>query len=59
MNYDQGIVYKAEYQLHCTGNSGGNVGMSCLCQMSPTNAQLGTERTLHASLSGPIEPLGV
>lgn len=28
VDYDQGSVYRAAYQLKCTGNNGGNVGVS-------------------------------
>ena len=53
---DQVTQYGAEYQLQCVGNGGGNVGtLQSLCQMGPTNAHAGTEITLYASLSGPIE----
>ena len=52
-----GTVYRAEYWLQCIGN-GGSVGISqILSQVDPTNAHTGTEWTLHASLSGPIESI--
>jgi len=52
---NQGTVYRVEYQLQCLGNDGGNVGiLQSLHQVGPMNAHVGTERTLCASLSGPI-----
>ena len=57
-DYDQWTVYRAEYQLQCVGNDGGNVEISwSLHQVCPTNARTGTERTPYASLSGPTEPI--
>jgi len=45
-----------EYQLQCVGDYGGSTEISkSLHQVRPTNAHTGTERTLYASLSGPIE----
>jgi len=48
----------AEHQFQCIGNNGGNVGISqSLRQVGPPNAHTGTERTPHASLSGPTDPI--
>jgi len=47
-NYYHVTVYGAECQLQCTRNNGGNTGiLQCLCQIVPTNAHMGTERTLY------------
>lgn len=57
MDYDDGTVYGAEYQLQYIGNYSGNIGISqSLHQVGPPNAHRGLERTLYASLSKPIEP---
>ena len=54
MDYDQGTVYGAEYQLQ----SGVTMGISQSSHLvAPMNAHTETERTLYASLSGPIEPI--
>jgi len=57
-SYNQGTVYGAEYRLHYVVNNGCSVGVSTsLCQVDPTNAHTGTERTLCANFSGPYEPI--
>jgi len=57
-NYYHVTVYGAECQLQCTRNNGGNTGiLQCLCQIVPTNAHMGTERTSYAHLSGPVEQI--
>ena len=44
---NRGAVYRAEYQLQCIGNDG-NIGIpQSLCQVGPTNAYTGTQRTLY------------
>ena len=49
MDYDQGTVSGAEYQLQCVENSNDSVGiLQSLCQIVPINAHTGTERTLYA-----------
>ena len=48
-------LYRAECCLQCMGNDGNDGISQSLCQVGPTNAHAGTERTLYASLSGPIE----
>jgi len=56
VDYDQETVYGDEYQLQCIGNNDGKTGLSqSLLQVGPMN--IGTERTLHASLSAPTEPI--
>jgi len=57
MDYDQKTLYEAEYWLQCNGKNGGNIGiLQILCQVDPTNAHAGRERTeKYASLPGPIE----
>ena len=58
LHYDQGTVYRAEYQLQYVGKDGSNAGISqCLHHVGPTNALPGTERTPYTSLSGPVEPV--
>ena len=58
MDYDQGTVSGAEYQLQCVENSNDSVGiLQSLCQIVPINAHTGTERTLYASLLGSIEQI--
>ena len=54
----QGTVYGAEYQLQHVGNSGDNIALSqSLCHVEHKKAHTGTERTLYACLSGPVETL--
>ena len=49
-------LYGAEHHLQCTGNNGGNTGISqSLQQVDAMNAHTGTDRTPYASLSGPTE----
>ena len=56
--YGQGTVYRAKYWFKFVGNYGSNIEiLQSLCQVSPTNAHTGTERTLYASMSGPVEPI--
>ena len=58
VDYGHEIVYGAKNQLQYVGNDDGNIGiLQSLHQVSPTNAHRGTERTLYASLSGPIEQI--
>ena len=58
VDYDQGNVYGAEYQLQWVTDDGGSVGISqSLRQVDPTDAHTETERTLYTSLSGPAEPV--
>lgn len=57
LDYNQGTVCRAEYQFQCVGNNGGDIEiLQGLCQVGPMNAHRGTERTSHASFSGPIKP---
>lgn len=56
VDFSQGPVCRAKYQLHCLGNDRCSVGiLQSLQQMGPMNSHTGTERTLCTSLSGPIE----
>ena len=58
LDYDQGTVYGAEYLLQWVRNNGGSIGiLQSLHQVCPTDAHVGTVRTLYASLSGPTEPI--
>ena len=51
-------MYGAKHQFQGFGNNGGNVGiLQSLHQVGPTDAYIVTERTLYASLSGPVEPI--
>ena len=56
VGYNQGTVYKIEYQLQCIGNDGGT--LEC-CKVWPrwVLSHTQTERTPYASLSGPIAPV--
>lgn len=57
-DYNQGTAYRAQYQLHCSGNYGGNIGiLQSLHQVDLTNAHNETERTPYVSLSGSTEPI--
>ena len=49
-------VCRAEYQLQYVGNTGDKLGIPhSLCQVGPTNAHTGTERTLYTNLSRSIK----
>jgi len=56
VDYDQGTAYRAEYQVKCIRNDGGNVGVSVSFKCF-TNAHKGTKKTPFASLSGPTEQI--
>ena len=59
VDYDQGTVYRSGYWCQCTGNNGGNVGISqSLHQVGSMNAHTGTEGRPSASLCGPTESIG-
>ena len=50
VDYSQGTAYRAADQLQRTENDGGNIGtLQSLCQVSPMNTYMGTERTMCAS----------
>ena len=44
MDYNRGVLYRIEYQLHCIANDGGNTGVGQrVYQMAPANAYTGTK----------------
>jgi len=55
---DQGTVCRAKYWLQYVVNVVGSVGLSqSLHQEGFMNSHTGTERRLHACLSGPVKPI--
>lgn len=56
MHYNQGTVYRTEYQLQRIGNDGGNVGIS-QNQVGPINDHIESERSPYASLPALTEQL--
>ena len=58
MDYDQGILYRAEYWLQYIGNTGGYAGILQFAA-GGSHKRLGkTEITLYTSFSGTIEAEG-